>query len=89
MALGASIADIRRLILRDVVIITAMGVLIGLGIAVWLTAEIASFLFGVSRTDPVTYVVVGLLMGLTVLVASWIPTRRAIRVPPTVALRAS
>jgi putative ABC transport system permease protein len=88
MALGASIADIRRLVLRDVVITTVMGVAIGLGVAAWLTAEIASFLFGVSQTDPVTYVTVALLMGLTVLAASWIPTRRAIRVPPTVALRA-
>jgi putative ABC transport system permease protein len=88
MALGATIADIRRLILRDVVIITAIGVAMGLGVAAWLTAEIASFLFGVSQTDPVTYATVAVLMGLTVLAASWMPTRRAIHVPPTVALRA-
>lgn len=88
-ALGAGIADIRRLILRDVIVITVMGVAIGLAIAAWLTAHIAPFLFGVSQTDPVTYATVALLMGLTVLLASWIPTRRAVQVPPTVALRAS
>jgi ABC-type antimicrobial peptide transport system permease subunit len=87
MALGASFADIRRLILRDVAVITVIGVVIGLGIAVALTAQIAALLFGISQTDPITYIAVAVLMGLTALLASWIPTRRATRVPPTVALR--
>ena len=87
MALGASVPDIRRLILREIGLITAVGVAVGLGLAVALTAQTSAYLFNVSPTDPATYAVVGLVVGGTALMASWIPSTRATRVAPTVALR--
>ena len=63
------------------------GVAIGLIGALLLTRLMASLLYGVTASDPLTYIVVALLLLLVALVASYIPARRAMRVDPVVALR--
>ena len=63
------------------------GLAIGLLLAAAATRVIASFLYGVGATDPLTFVVVPLLLGAVALVASYIPARRAVKVDPLVALR--
>lgn len=63
------------------------GVALGLFGALALTRAIASQLFGVSATDPLTFAMVSVLMALVVLAACWLPARRATGVDPLVALR--
>jgi ABC-type antimicrobial peptide transport system permease subunit len=87
MALGARRSNIRRLILREMAIIAGVGVALGLGAAALLTGTIRGLLFGVVPTDPLTYVLVAIVMTLAVVLAAWIPSERAARVPPTIALR--
>ena len=64
-----------------------IGLVLGLGGAMGLTRVLASELFEVSPTDPVTFTVVTIGVTVVALVACLIPTRRAMRVDPTVALR--
>jgi putative ABC transport system permease protein len=87
MALGARRSSIRALILRELVLITGVGVALGLGAASLLTGTIRGLLFGVEPTDPLTYVLVAVVMAAAVVLAAWIPSERAARVPPTIALR--
>ena len=88
MALGASEMDVRRLILRRASLLIAIGLAGGL-LGSWaLTRLIASQLFGVTATDPLTFAAASLLLALIALAASVIPTERATSVSPTVALRA-
>jgi putative ABC transport system permease protein len=88
MALGAQIGDVRKMFLRHGLWLTAMGIAIGVGVALVLTRVMSAFLFGVGPTDPITYVAVsGTLTGVA-LVATYLPAHRAARVDPIVALRA-
>jgi putative ABC transport system permease protein len=64
-----------------------VGMAIGVAGAVALTGLIKSALYGITATDPVTYAGVSLLLVLVALIACAIPTRRAVRVDPTIALR--
>lgn len=64
-----------------------IGVLIGVGGSLALTRVVQSFLFGVSATDPVTFVAVAMLLVTAALLACYIPARRAAKVDPMVALR--
>ena len=64
-----------------------LGLAIGLIGAFALTRVMASLLFGVTTKDPVTFVVVAVLLGFTTLVACYIPARRAARIDPMEALR--
>jgi ABC-type antimicrobial peptide transport system permease subunit len=66
---------------------TVTGVAIGLGLAVLFGRAISGLLYGISATDPVTYVLVPLTLGLVAAAASYIPARRAAKVDPMSALR--
>jgi predicted permease len=87
MALGAQRYDVLKLVLSQGMILTVIGVALGAGGAVGLTRLMKSMLFGVSATDPVTFIAIALLLGAVALLASYIPARRATKVDPLVALR--
>jgi ABC-type antimicrobial peptide transport system permease subunit len=87
MALGASSADVLRLVLGQGLKLTLLGVAIGIAGALGLTHFLSSLLFGVKPTDPLTYASVSVLLIAVALLASFIPARRATRVDPMVALR--
>jgi predicted permease len=87
MALGARLVDIIRLVVSQGMLMVVVGVLIGLAGAFALTRLMASLLFGITATDPVTFTAVSLLLAGVALAACLIPARRAARVNPTVALR--
>ena len=87
MALGAQLVDVRTMFLRHGLWLTAVGLAVGVCLALALTRVMSAFLFGVGPTDPITYVgVSSVLAGLT-LAATYLPARRASRVDPIVALR--
>ena len=87
MALGARPGDVMRLILGQGLRMAFLGVLIGIAAALALTRLMASQLFGVSSHDPLTFIAVGVLLTMVVLLACYIPARRAIRVDPLIALK--
>jgi predicted permease len=87
MALGASRADVLRLVVLQGLRLTMMGVACGLVASFAASRLIASMLFDVSPTDVVTFVAVPALLALAALGASYLPARRATRIDPMVALR--
>jgi len=87
MALGAGQADVLGLIGKLGLKLTSLGVAIGAAMAFGVTRLIATFLFGVKPTDPLTYAAVALSLAAIALLACYIPARRAIKVDPLVALR--
>jgi predicted permease len=87
MALGARSSDVLRLVLRQGMVLTGIGLAIGLIAAVAATRLVSSMLFEVKATDPATYIGVAALLGAVSLAASYIPARRAARVDPAAALR--
>ena len=87
MALGAQARDILALVLGQGVKLAALGVLLGLIGAVCLTRWLASLLFGLNATDPLTFAAMTLLLIIVALMACWIPARRATRVDPMEVLR--
>jgi putative ABC transport system permease protein len=87
MALGAQAPGIRNMVIRQGMILALIGVVIGIGVAFWLTRFLAAFLFGVKAWDPTTFVVTPVLLTAVAFLAVWIPARRATRVDPMTALR--
>jgi len=87
MALGAQASDVVWLILREALFLVLAGVIAGLAVALAATSMIASLLFGLTPTDPVSMCLAALLMFGVAAVASYVPARRAARVDPLVALR--
>jgi predicted permease len=87
IALGASRSDVLRMILGRGFLITGLGLAIGIAAALALTRFFASFLYQVKPVDPLTFIVVSLILGAISLVASYIPAWRAAKVDPMVALR--
>jgi putative ABC transport system permease protein len=87
MAFGAGRRDLLKLVLGHGMTLTLAGVIIGLLASLALTRLMESLLFHVSRTDPVTFVVIGLVLVIIPLVACYVPARRAMKVDPILALR--
>ena len=87
-ALGAEPSHILRLVVLRGLKLAAFGVAIGLAVSFVLMRVMASLLYGVSATDPITFGAVALLLTGIVVIASYLPARRAARVDPMVALRA-
>jgi putative ABC transport system permease protein len=88
LALGAQPRQVLVSIMREGLALALMGITIGLGAAIAAVRVIASFLFGVGAGDPLTFVAVAFLLLVVALSASYVPSRRALRVDPIAALRA-
>jgi putative ABC transport system permease protein len=87
IALGAKRTDVLKLAMGHGLRLVMIGVVIGLGAAFVLTRVMASLLFGVSATDPATFVAISLVLLSVAMLASYIPSIRAMKVDPMVALR--
>ncbi len=87
MALGASSGDVTRLVVRQGLALTAVGIAIGIGVALAATRSLTKLLVGVQAADPAVYISVAALLALVAAVACYIPASRAARVDPMVALR--
>jgi putative ABC transport system permease protein len=87
MALGAQPRDVLKLIVGHGLILTHIGLALGLAGALALTRLMAGLLYGVSATDPLTFAAIALLLASVALLASYIPARRATKIDPLTALR--
>jgi putative ABC transport system permease protein len=87
LALGAQGSQVKNMVVLQGMRLAIIGVVIGVGVSLYLARLIASFLFGVTARDPLVFIGVPLLLTLVSLFAVWFPARRASRVDPMVALR--
>lgn len=87
MALGATARDVFKLIVGRGMKLTAIGLVLGVGGAFALTRLMRGLLFNISATDPITFVLISVLLAVAAFLACYIPARRATKVDPLVALR--
>ena len=87
MALGAPSGEVQRMFVSRGLMLTGVGLIVGLVAAAALMRLMSSLLFGVNPFDPITYAVVVAGLGLVGLVATWLPARHATRIDPMMALR--
>jgi ABC-type lipoprotein release transport system permease subunit len=87
MALGANASHVFRLVLFHALLLFSIGLILGLAGSFALTRYLKSALYEVTATDPSTFIAVSVLLGIVSLLACMIPTRRAVSVNPTEALR--
>jgi len=88
IALGASSSNVQRLVVRRGMILTAIGIVVGIAAAMGASSVLASLLYGVNAMDPVTYLSVVAALATVALMASWLPALRAAGTDPIEALRA-
>jgi putative ABC transport system permease protein len=88
IALGAERASVQRLVIGEGLALVAVGVVVGLAGAFAGARVLRTFLFDLTPSDPVTYAVIIVVLGVTAVLASWVPGLRASRVDPVIALRA-
>jgi putative ABC transport system permease protein len=88
LALGATNGDVARVVLRQGLVLTSVGLVIGLAGARWATRLIGSMLYGVDRTDLASFALGAAVLLMTALVACVMPARRAVTVDPLTAMRA-
>jgi hypothetical protein len=88
VALGATRLDVLRLVLRDGLWLTGAGLVFGLGLSAALLRVLASWAYGVNGIDPAVISVAALFLGSAALLACYLPARRAMKMAPSVALRA-
>jgi putative ABC transport system permease protein len=87
MAIGAQPADVERMFIRRGIALTLTGLGLGLIASFALTRLMAGLLFGITSRDPLTFIVMAVLLLIVAMLACYIPARRATRVDPLVALR--
>jgi putative ABC transport system permease protein len=87
VALGASPGNVLRLVLRQGLLLVCIGLGLGLAGAVAITRVIRTFLWGITPTDPATFMIVTGALAVLALVACYLPARRALRIDPIIALR--
>jgi predicted permease len=87
MALGAARSSVLWMVLREVAIMAAAGIVLGVPVAIGLSRFVQSQLYGLSPTDPATLAVATLVLGSVAMIAGYVPARRATRVDPMLALR--
>jgi putative ABC transport system permease protein len=87
MALGAQRGDILRMIVRQGMTLTVVGLVVGLGASFAVTRGMSKILYGVTATDPLTFVGISLLLAAVAFAANYFPARRATKVDPMTALR--
>jgi len=86
MALGAQTGDVLRMVVRQGMTLALVGIGVGLAGAFGFTRMLASLLFGVNASDPLTYVGISFLLGFVALLACYLPARRAAKLDPLKAL---
>src|SRR5260370_1030514 len=87
LALGAESSSPRNLVLRNALLLAAIGIVIGLGGAFWLTRFMSGLLFGVKRFDPIVFSGVAILLAFVASLACFLPAHRAVRMDQVAALR--
>jgi len=87
MALGAHSGEVQRMFVTRGLVLTGIGLVVGLGAAAALMRLLSSLLFGVNPFDPITYAAVVAGLGLVALIATWLPARHATKIDPMLALR--
>ncbi len=87
MALGAQTSDLRRMVVRQGMVLVLLGATLGVAGAAASGSFLSGFLFGVSSLDATTYIAVIAILAVAALIASYVPARRATRVDPLTALR--